>query len=208
MKRNLFVAFLLVAVSMPFTACGLVKGSSPTSPSNDWPPLPRPPADGAPYTSFFDPVNLSEDEWGLTLKFKSLVPPPGSLIFPVATGTQRNPCPEYCLYYSAVLSLAKRPPNNVSCNCPNWMAGVTLYLSYDGVNRGQHIGATSLGLMSNWELEATLGNEGTNFQIPFFGVPAFIIVDWSYLFATDSNNGGVRIEKRGTKAVKTWYTRG
>ncbi|MEK7203838.1 MAG: hypothetical protein AAB627_02035 [Patescibacteria group bacterium] len=207
-----FASFaVVVALAVMVSACQWMKGNSPTSPSDSWPSPPQPPANPAPYASFFDPIDLSEDEWKLTLKFNTLTPPSGSTIFPVQTGTQRNPCPQYCLYYSATFSLAKRPPNNVSCDCPNWGADVILYLSYDGVNKGQQIRGTSLGALGNVSdtgLEVTFGNAGTNFQIPLFGVPEFIIIDWNYRFMIDSNNGGVRIQKSGTKAVRTWYTRG
>ena len=204
MMRKLSVLLVLIAVSMLFAACSWFK--SPTGPSDDWPPLPRPPADPAPYTSFFDPINLSEDEWELTLKFSTFTPPPGSLIFPVPYAyDMRNPCPQYCLYYWATLSLAKEPPNNVTCNCPNWGAGTLLYLSYNGVDKGQQIGGANLGRLPELGLETTFGNAGTNHQIPFFHVPTHIIAEWGYHFITGN---GTSIKKNGNRAIPTWYTRG
>lgn len=203
MKRNLFVLFVL-AVSMVVAGCD----KSITGPSGDGQPeLPKPPPDPATYVSFFDPINLSEDEWALTLKFNSFTPSPGSTIWPVPSPSPfGNPCPQYCIYYTAVLSLAKMPPDNPTCNnCFTWRADVALYLSPDGVKKGNHIKSIGLGQMSNWSLETAFGNEGTNFQIPLFEVPTSIIIQWNYNFSTGNGTG---ITRSGTKVSRTSYVMG
>lgn len=195
-KAYAFWKFVVAVIALAVLVGGCSReGGNPNAPSSTNPI--QPPPDLSQYDSFYEPVNLSEDNIGLTLQFLkgTMSPPPGSIITPVPMNIPQNPCPERCLQFRAKVSFAALPANVSS----NYAADVRLYFSTNGIRADSFFGTGYMNGITSTEF----GNMG---QVPFFKVPTLFIAEWNYRIPHLSTNGWVIEEKKGTKDLPTYYS--
>lgn len=193
-KASAFWKFFVAVITFAVLVGGCREGGNPNAPSSTSPI--QPPSDLSKYDSFYEPVNLSEDNIGLTLQFLkgTVSPPPGSIITPVPLNIPQNPCPERCLQFRAKVSFAALPVN-VS---QGFVGEVRLYFSTDGIHADSPFG---IGYM-NGTTSTEFGNMG---QVPFFNVPTLFISEWNYRVSHLTVSGWVTEEKKGVKSLPTYY---
>lgn len=183
MRRNLFALLVLVAISMPFTACGLFKGDSITGPSDD---------DQPPDQSRYEPLPATHqfvDGNGQPVKAWATLNDVNPLR---GTTVAKHVCPanvagKWCFSFSArvwIDDLGLGPNINHGLN-------FKVKFSDDGVTpRGDspHLGGGSVSPYYN-KLEWILGGNGAFYPIPFAIAPKFLLFDGEYWYSAPKNGG-------------------
>lgn len=175
MKRNLFVLLVLIAVSMPFTACGLFKGS-PTAPSDN------PPPDQTGLEPLPSVPHQFVDESGRPVKAWAVL----NGVDPLRrTEVAKQVCPanvagKWCFSYSSriwIEELGLGPGVNHGLS-------FQVKFSYDGILPLEdfYLGGGSIGTTIN-KTEWLLGGNGMFYPIPFAIVPKFLIFDGEYMYS-------------------------
>lgn len=204
-SKHLGVWILLMAILAILSGCSKGQGLTGPTPNDGW----IPPSDPSPYRSFYEPINLSEDEVGLTLQFLegTVTPPSGSTVIPVSMNAHENPCPKNCFQFRANLKISSLSPD-----VSRIFAKVKIYFSENGVNPSWVGGGpylVGIGDLPPLVVSKDFGNMG---QVPFIVVPTWFVVEWEYQIGKFVVSGNPPIstwvteDRSGKKVIPTFFS--